>query len=912
MTQVAYGSGFNKKEFTCVEVASVHSQTGVFIPSGPSSIQGIFTNTIGETIAATISVVAGGSVVSGGLNFTLGGASTNYLVTVSFNRKFSGSIQFSGTSIDNNILTGTDKFCNASIGNPDLLPVDGEVVGNCFQAISGSNPATPKLFGWSEVNELTSFTFSFQRNNIGSSVVLSLLLTEKSLQKWQKNNDVNPPVYTDPLTSTIYTTLPAGVFEVNCEENNESVAYTKELCYKIGSSISFDYSANPAESWDAYNGVRPRTDGIPSLPFVVGGFNFNEFSPDGKYLYSVSAASFTTHTYNNFGLVGFVTIVINFAGFPAAAAMTPVGLAVHPSTGVIYLSYIDGARRLWLATLSTNGSLQLVGDTQFNSVASIPIDAHDITFTASGQLVMAHGSNLYLIDHTTGVLNSGVPVVLIGASTNGFAIRNISRYANGDLHLAGQDIGLGPIVLIYDGENYSKIRHWASNNSITPPDSTISTAYPINPEIKFNRLYIKNIETNQLSIDDRDLITGLSISIPQNVIIKDCASTVSKITSWTDDLCYVIDKNVLSQGLVEIVGGQIVSNAACNAVGGFVPPVAVTYTSMTHNLTGNVLYALNPTGAGTLDAYNWTTISAPGGLVSTPLTGLTVGATAKSLRTRWTDGTMWLLTEQVVGANRNYEFWIVNTSTGACTRQGVVTYPAGGTSNGHFTWGVDDLPYFSYLISAGTYRISTLSKISFNIQNFIADVNYVVDNINTDLPNGRLILSKSGIAGLDFLSYDGRIVSTCAGAIYADAMHAPFGSFAVGDTTQRIKKIFIKDLVTGDVTSYYHNYATGEDIVLPALARIVNCDNSIVPVAPAIPRFQLFTGIVTFNKQLICPNAKSITLTRIANSITITDTLTGPYTINAAFSCTWTGDKLGGQLIISGTAVGSIFAINWV
>lgn len=911
MPNISYGSGFIKKDFTCVEIALPYAQTGAFAPSGPSAVTGIYTNAITETINASISVGVGGSVASGGLNFTLSGASAVYTVTVSFNRKFSGSIIFSGTSIDNSTAAGVDKFCNASIGNPDIIPADGEIVSNCFQAIFGSNPVTPKAFGWSEVNELTSFTFTLQRTNPGSTVVLSLALAEKSFQKWQKNNDVTPVVYTDPLTSIQYTTLPSGVLEVNCEENNQIASYSKELCYKIGSSISFDYSANPAEAWDAYNGVRPRADGVPPLPFAIRGFNFNEFSPDGKYLYSVSGASFSTHTYNGFTLLGVLSLVINFVGFPAAAAMTPVGLAVHPTTGIIYISYIDGSRRLWLATLSLNGSLQLVGDMQFNSVVTVPIDAHDITFTASGQLLLAHGSNLYLVDHTTGVLNSGVPIILTGATTNAFAIRNISRYANGDLHLAGQDAGIGPIVIIYDGETYTKIRHWASNNSSTPPDSTISTAYPINPEIRFNRLFIKNIETNQRTSDDLDIVTGQPITIPQNATIKDCASTISKITSWTDDLCYVIDKNVLSQGVVEISGGQIVSNAACTSVGGFVPPGAVTYSSMTHNLSGDVLYALNPGGL-TLDSYNWTVISAPGGLVSTPLTGLTVGSTAKSLRTRWTDGTMWLMTEQVVGANRNYEFWIVDTSTGACTRQGVVTYPAGGTSNGHFTWGVDDNIYFSYLIAAGTFRISTLSKISYNIQNFIADVNYIVDNINTDLPNQRLILSKSAVAGLDFLSYDGRVVGTCAGAVYADAMHAPFGTFQVGDTTQRIKKHFVNDLITGDVTSYYRNYVTGEDIVFPALARLVSCDNSIVPVAPAIPRFRVFTGIVSFNKQLIAPNAKSITLTRIAGNITITDGQTGPHAINAAFTTTWTADQLGGQLIISGTAAGSIFSITWL
>ena len=288
MPNVSYGSGLNKKDFVCVEVESAFAKTGAYVPSGPLSIQGIFTNTVGETIAATITVVPGGSVTSGGLNFALGGASTNYLVTVSFDRKYSGSIRFSGTSFDNSVLGGIDRICNSSIGNPDILPVDGEVVGNCFQAVQGTNPATPKIFGWSEVNEITSFSFSFVRNNIGSSVTLSLLLTEKSLQKWEKNNDVTPPVYTDPLTTTTYTTLPAGVFEVSCEENNEIVSYTKELCYKITSPISFDLSSTSAEPWDAYNRIRPRQDGIPFLTYSPFAFSFAEFNSKGTSLYSIS------------------------------------------------------------------------------------------------------------------------------------------------------------------------------------------------------------------------------------------------------------------------------------------------------------------------------------------------------------------------------------------------------------------------------------------------------------------------------------------------------------------------------------------------------------------------------------------------------------------------------------------------
>lgn len=901
---VSYSPGFNKKEFVCVEVESAFAQTGAYVPSGPLSIQGIFTNTVGETIAATITVVPGGSVTSGGLNFNLGGASTNYLVTVTFNRKFSGSIRFSGTSLDNSLIGGIDKFCNSSIGNPDILPIDGEVTGNCFQAILGSNPVTPKIFGWSEVNEITSFNFSFQRNNIGSSVVLSLLLTEKALQKWQKNNDVTPPVYTDPLTTTTYTTLPVGVFEVSCEENNEIASYTKELCYKITSPISFDLSIIPAEPWDAYNRIRPRQDGIPFLPYGPFPFIFAEFNAKGTSLYSISGGTLFNNIYSGFVQTGFLPTALSFLGFPAAAGMTPVGIAIHPTTNAIYVMYMDGSRNLFLATI-VNGVVNIVGNCQFVSTVTAPIDAHDITFSASGQLLMAHGSNLYLVDHVTGIINAGTPIVLTGTSTNAFAIRSITRYYNGDLHLSGQDTSLGSIVLIYNGEDYTKIQDWASDNSATPPDSPISIAYPVNPEIKFNRLYIKNIETNQLSIDDRDIVTGLPLTIPQNSLISDCSTNTSKPVSWTEEQCYVIDKLPINQGYVEITGGQIVSTGACGIIGGFIPPVAVTYSSLSNTIGGNTIYALRA-GTNQLDVYLWNTVSNPG--VPSTLTLSPIAGTPKSIRTRWSDGSLWLMTEEAPGATRNYAFYTVNPGTGVCTFMGVANYPAGSMNNGHFAFGLDDQMYFSYSMGGTNYRISTISKTNFNLNQFIADVNYVVDNINTDVTAYRLILSKSAVAGLDFMSYSGQIVGNCLGGIYADAMPAPLGNMALGDTIHKVTKVFIKDLVTGDVTSYFHNAITGEDTILPATARTVSCEPRIEAPDGRTPRFRLYTGIVTWNRLADSNQAKSITIIRVAGNLLITDGFNAS-NVNAAFTVAYTAEQLAGNLQVQGTAAGSSFII---
>ena len=898
----AYSPGSKTKQLVCVEVNEAYALSGAYLPSGPN-VQGTFTNPLLQPLVATVSVTAGGTVTSAGATFNLGGAALTYIVTISFNRKYSGSLTLTALSLDNSVPGGIDKICNASIGNPDILSADTEVIGNCLQAILGSNPVTPKVIGWSEVNELTTFTFTFTRTNIGSTLNLTLNLVEKSLQKWEKGD--SPVSYKDPITNTVYTTLPAGVFEVNCEENTEVVSYSKELCYKISSPISFDYSANPAEAWDAYNGIRPRTDGIGSLPFAIGGFSFNEFSPDGKYLYSVSGGSFSTHTYSNLALVGVLTIPISFVGFPAAVGMTPVGIAVHPTTGIIYVSYLDGSRRLWLATLTLAGSLQLVGDTQFTTVATAPDDSHDITFSASGQLLLAHGSSLYLVDHTTGIINSGVPISLIGASTNSFTIRNISRYYNGDIHMSGTDTGLGPIVLIYNGETYTKVRHWASNNSTTPPDSSISTAYPVNPEIKFNRLFVKNIETNQSTPYDTDIVTGLPINLPNNPEISDCSTNTSKPVSWTEDMCYVIDKLPVNQGYVQITGGQIVSTGACGPIGGFVPPAPVTYSSFTNTRTGNSIFALRA-ATNQLDTYTWNIVNAPafgGTLTLSPIAG-----TPKSIRTRFSDDSVWLMTEATGGIFRNFSFYTVNMTTGACTFMGVANYPAGTNSNGHFTWGTDDNLYFSYSLGGSNYRISTLSKTNFYIQNFVADVNYVIDNINTDVTANRLILSKSLVAGLDFMSYSGQIVGNCLGGIYEDAMSAPLTNYAAGDTIYKLTKVFIKDLVTGDVSSYYHNSTTGEDIILPSNARLVSCDQRLEAPDGRTPRFRLYTGIVTWNRRVDNNQAKSITLIRVAGNLSISDGF-NVSAVNAAFTCTWTAEQLSGNLQVSGTAAGSSFII---
>lgn len=903
MPQVSYSSGSLTKRYSCVEVNLLAPIVGNFLPLGPSSIQGTFTNAIGQTFVLTVSVGVGGNIAAAGTGFNLGGPTPSFPVTFTFDRKYAGNFELSVVDFDNSGVS-SDKVCNATIGNPDILHSQLELIGNCVQMIAGNNPLTPRSLAWSEVDNLTSFSFTYTRTNMASTTNFTPTLFEKSIQQWEFRDLAPIGSFVDPLTNTVYTTLPAGVMITTCEEDQRYLSYSKELCYEISSPIAFSLCASPGEAWAPYNYQRPRTDGVSPLNFIITGSQPYEFNLDGTILYSINAGLLYRGFYGkDLSYLGNQNISLSFTANPAVGFYTPVGLAVHPESELIYALYRDaGTTKLYLCTI-INGNVELVGDCQFLSNAVPILHRDDIVFTKSGQLIYGHGENLFLVNHETGVINP-TPIAIPKIASNAFGVGNLSRFENGDIYISGQANVLGPISYIIDGESYTVKQDWSSNNSSTPPNCPFSVAYPKSPTSKFQRLFFKNIESNTVTYDDRDLLTGAPVTIPQNASLNECGEVVSKKISWTEDLCYVLDNIPVSQGLVQISGGQIISDVSCDPIGGFVSPIPIVYTSFTNTSNGNAIYALNP-GATQLDVYSWNIVNAPSFSATIALTG-TVG-TLKSIRTKWSDSSIWLMSEQTVGAFRNYHFYTVNIITGACSLQGTASYPAGINNNGSFTIGQDNIFYFSYSLGGTSYRVSSLSKTTFYIQNFIADVDYVVDNISTDITNNRLILSKSIIPGVDFMSYSGQILGSCGGAVYQDAMPAPLGNLTLGNIIYTVKKVFIKDEITGDVSSFYHDYITGEDVVLPTSARLVNCNTN--DIESSTPRFRVYTGIVAWNRAIDNPNAKSITVTRIAGNIQISDGF-NISNVNAAFTTTWTANKLIGNLQISGTAAGSIFAIT--
>lgn len=915
MSLASYSPTYKPKQFACVEVNMASVLSGAWAAFG-AGVQGTFSNAIGENFVVTVTPSAGGSITPAGPTFNMSGGVATYTVTITFDRKYSGAISFITQNWDNNNLSGIDKICTPSIGFPDSFPSDLQNIGGCLYPTLNANPVTPRTITWSEVDQVTSFTFVFNRTSLASALNVGINLVEKSIQKWERRDVGNGIIWYNPLTNTTYVTnLPANVKEVNCLEDDKLVFYTEELCYGVVNPISFNVSAVPGMPLDAYNGIAPRLDGIPPLSFTPPGGLIFEFNQDGTRLYNITGATFHTNTYNSALLqTGLTSVGLNFLGFPAAVGYNAVGLTVHPETGIVYVLYIDpGTRRLYLAKI-INNIVTLVGDTQYNPTISPVFDGHDIVFTKSGQILYGHGQNLFLLDATTGIITVGNPIPLKPIGTATFAIRQLSRYYSGDLHVAGTDASVGSFVMIVDGESYQTKSVWYNGNSPTPPPSPITIAFPQNPKIKFKRLYTKNVETQGEQYEDRDIVTGQILTLPNPASITKCIDDTPLHTSWTETVCYTIDKNITSVGILEIANtGQIVSTAPCTAIAGFIAPAPLIYSSVTHDVTGNNLYAL-AAGANQLDTYKWAVKNNPVLSASVPITGYIAGGeTEKSLRTRWSDNTLWLMTEIIVGVNRLFRFYIVNKTTGVLTLQGTATYPAGLNANGRFCWGVDDELYFSAVITGTTYGIHRLSKITYNTQYLISSHNYVIINLNVDLPNQRLIVGRNA-DGLDFYSYTGQFLESCGvgASNFLDAIYGALGTFTPGDTTYRIKRIFIKNLTTLATSSYYQDPVTGQDFQLPPLARLVPCDTSIIIASKPIPRFRVISGINKWQKSIDAPNAKSVSITRLTNNITINDGF-GVFNINAAFTTSWLSEGgLGGDLIISGTAAGSNFTVTWL
>jgi hypothetical protein len=905
MSSGLYVPASKNKEFICVENNLALPIVGGFVGGG-ASVSAVYTNSIGQSFNLIISVSAGGSIAPAGPSFVLSGGVPTYTVTVTFDRKYNGQFLFSATSLDNN-PTAVDRICSASIGNPDILSTETEVVGNCLQALFNTNPATAKSFGWSELSEVTSFTFNFTRNNLGSITSLSIALTEKATQKWEVIRGGTTNTYIDLLTNISYTpNLPTGTEETQCDEDQRTVSWSEELCYNISSPINYTLcTPGTGIAQDAYNGITPRVDGVTPLSYLPGAPMY-EFSPDGKRLYGVTnAGSLITNTYTDqivFG--GGTAAVLNFAFAGILIGMTVGGIAVHPTTGVIYVMYVSGANRLHLAKLRSSNIVEYIGDCQFTTNIAPGANGNDIVFTKSGQLLYAHAQNIYLVDTASGVIDP-IASTIPSVTGNVFGISTVSRYYNGDILVSGSDVGIGPVAYIINGENYDTISQWGSNNSTTPPGCPNLIAYPQDPSFKFKRVFVKNIETNQVNYDDRSIVTGQQISIPLNASVGKC-TIVDDSLVWTEDICYVVDTIPNQLGFIEIVGGQIVSVAPCSTVGGFVPPAAINNISITHSVDSDTLYA--QIAGNQFQVYNWTAKATPTLSATIPITGfITVGETLKTIRTRWSDNSLWAMTEILIGSYRYYRFYTINKTTGALTFIAQYQNEPAPFTNGRFTWGLDDQIYIAQNIAGGLTGIYRLDKINFNVIDYIFTHNGIISQINTDIINKQFLISAA--SGITTYAYDGEINATCAGA-YADALNTPSIGFQFGSQKQKAKLVLFENSTTKLVTAQYRDPITGQDIFFGPNYRIVSCLGDVS--AKRNPRFIRVTGIATWQKSINAPNATSVSFTRVSGNVNINDGVNGAQLINFAATYTWEADILGNDLIFSGTAAGSSFTVNWI
>ncbi len=360
--------------------------------------------------------------------------------------------------------------------------------------------------------------------------------------------------------------------------------------------------------------------------------------------------------------------------------------------------------------------------------------------------------------------------------------------------------------------------------------------------------------------------------------------------------------------------GALAAIGNCDPYAAFVPPVVVG-SSFTHSPDSDRLYVLD-TG-GNLVTYNWTIKSTPALLGSIAITGIPALHTLISIRIKWDNNTLWLHAQDTVTPT-THRFYTLNTGTGAATLQGYLILP--GTdpvgTNGTFTWGVDGKMYFYVLKETGptsTYGLYEINRglVSHTLTPLLTTVYGAPGSrITTDVTSGLLVTTGNTPDEVVFYNYSGKKVATCAlGATIVDYIRVPENRYILSNTYKKITKLYIKD--KAGISAIITDSITGDILTLPPGAILENCNSVVSQTDIGEARFQILNGVVSWNKNTFAPNAKSITLTRISNMVSINDGI-GTYTINTDSTFTWAAEQINNNITFSGLAAGSSFAVAWI
>jgi hypothetical protein len=938
----------------CLEItAALVFQSSVQV--NPQTVEQTFEDALGQSLTLTWRVNApfvlinlGPSTVRVQTASPIAPNLSGIPVTVEFSTEFGGNIDFNILNLVTNggSLSG-ESICGMSLGQPQTQSANVVIANNCIQGFP-TDPS-PKQIGFDGLNKISGFEFLYVPNPLApSNVDLEIILERQQVQRWTVIYNATGQFegFVDPYTGTSYTSLPAEAVVSRCKDEDtlEVVSWVEKLMYRPVNDIAYNIATGAPV--DVRAGIPVRADGIPPLAGIIP-LGLHEFADDGNFFYSagfVAGQPIIRQTFNKItGVLSNPTaaVLTPAPGSPSVAGGSLRGMAVDPDDSfTVYFIHQAGAVLSLVKADTRTGLMELVSFIGMYQIV-IPINntVYELVFTKSGQLVMGHGNSLWFIDKVTGKVQSIIPFKTFteyGITATNTGIVNLSRYHNGDI-LVMLEINTGPGIesFILDGDTYEIKDAWTAattNQVLAQPAIAYTGNYT---SIEFNRVYIKNLRTDEIRYQDHDKYTGQDIVLPVTGEVYTQEEEADK-DIWLKDLCYRLPVPVQSLGLIYLQTGTGVFGAAfsdCNSIPGYIPPLGTNLGSFTHSQNTNQLYALGTPFPQAISTYDWSIKATPAFAFTSVITGLVVGNPTEIVRAIRVDPSTnqaYLLTGELVGPDVLVRLYTVDTNTGAATFIGAFTQITGSINFLSFAILLDGSAYIytaqATLQQVHKYNLTTGQRegLQFSWTSSVSTPPLRHIQFNPTGPGFVVTMLNNNISTMDL---DGNITYLCGNtAIPAqDALFAPSTQPNVDTEVHKFTRVFTKNNNTGNVSFFDVEMFTGKDIKLPTTALVDTCPcdcgsaaSDANQLAPLTPR-SIFVDAPggTFDQGVDAPNARSITFVRLSGQIQIDTTPSSTYIIDQPITLTWGDGRDGGQPMVNNikftnVSLGASFLVTWV
>lgn len=800
--------GSARRDEICFELESIFPYDSETIFS-LNKIEHTYINTLAQEYKVTISTFNPLHVINGGgAYFSIQNTDSQprtIHVEIEFDKDFTGIIELNIQSFDNQPPINVDTLFDFNIGSPTNSSPN-TIISNA-SVMSTPLDTFQKTLSWEDLDKIRKIKFKINTVS-GGLIAFSLTLKERKIRTWSYDGIY----YTDLETNNRYNTLPTGANIINCNEksnkiNDNIVLWSENICSKFDGQVYLCIGAGTFVSSDPFG--REMSTGTP-ININVPGYQPNfpvKISTTGDNIYYVNTYTTTLTRSTIDSITGYTSVNLTRPGIMAHTLSDISGsiirdIALDPTDNDRLYALVVGSNNSYHLGIQPLENIfsqdELIGDIGIPSMYTASID-----FTASGDLLLVTENTIYIVDKYTGKILKSREIVIPAIGKN--IIQKIGRLSTGDLLITSESLSGERSMVIIDSDSFEAKSFWGNSHAIYPSYYTTLTN-PSSSKSKLIRVFEKDVITNTITTSNYD-INGKFVLPPINNKIIDCEDNIYNM--WSESYCtyeHIYPKRGADL-LFSRSSGSIYTNSKANEIGIF--SVGSGYISSTYSKDGKYLYGLYP-GTGGFDIYDWGNKASP--TLLTPALGylnLLPFETPFLIRTRWSDGSIWISTSQYDGVRNIYKFYTLDIALRKLIPHGIFTLEAPSPMIISFTWGVDDQMYAIWqdgiFTKSYVYKLDT-STYEFSIHSLFKEFDLSNNSgINTDITSGALIISIYQISNnnseIDWIDLNGKIFRV---ANFSDniesAMSVPYSGFEYNKTTKAIDRLFIQEMDSNVVT----------------------------------------------------------------------------------------------------------------